>query len=263
MESGGSTKPWLVTAIDQESYLPDEAPYVVKLFTQNNVAQGNNIGKEFFCNKLAGQFDLYIPEAALIDINFPAFRDTLDPGKVKVLAGKYPGLTYASKLTEGSLVTDQLKDTTFNIYDCATLFAFDCLILNTDRGGFRNKPNLLMNDNGLVLIDHELTLYFLDNNSRRAYEIVNQHLQEETWPDFYRKHLFYNKLRTFRGSKRSFFDAFEESLRTLNINDVQNTIADLGANGISLGQSELLIDYLRNLKQNSSKFRNILLGLIA
>ncbi len=139
MQFGGSTKPWLVTAIQQESATLEEIPYVAKLFSDNNVVQGHSIGKEFFCNELAGQFDFDVAEAALINLNDESFKATLDESTLDILNSKYKGNTFASKLAEASLVNEQLKDTSFNIHDCASLFAFDCMILNVDRGGERNN----------------------------------------------------------------------------------------------------------------------------
>ncbi|MCF8453925.1 MAG: hypothetical protein K9G42_12020 [Pedobacter sp.] len=263
VESGGSTKPWLVTAVQEGLEDPEEITYVVKLFSESNIIQGNNIGKEFFCNELAIQFDLDVPEAAFITLNDPNFRSTLKSEELETLSMRYEGGTFASRLAEGSLVNEQLRESPFTIHDCATLFAFDCLILNTDRGGFRNKPNLLMNDDGLILIDHELTFNFIDSADQDAYDRLISQLADNRWPEFYEKHIFYNKLKSYKGSKKALFDTFEESLRTLDLKKIQHCITDLEDRGISLGQSDLLIDYLRTLKQNSSKFRTILLGLIS
>ncbi len=120
-----------------------------------------------------------------------------------------------------------------------------------------------MNDDGLILIDHELTFNFIDSDDQDAYDRLISQLADNRWPEFYEKHIFYNKLKSYKGSKKALFDTFEESLRTLDLKKIQHCITDLEDRGISLGQSDLLIDYLRTLKQNSSKFRTILLGLIS
>jgi hypothetical protein len=163
MQSGGSTKPWKVMAIQQGEEIPEERNMVVKLFTENNVLQGNSIAKEFICNTLASEFDFVIPSAFLIDLHQEDFLATLDEEVLANLNSKHKGLTFASTLIDASLINVSLKYNSFDMHDRATLFAFDCLILNTDRGGHRNKPNLLLDDDGFILIDHELTLNFIDS----------------------------------------------------------------------------------------------------
>ena len=261
MLNGGSTKPWRVIAIEEDSFV--EIPYVVKVFSSKHIQQGHNIGKEFIGNMLAGQFDLNAPEAGIINLHDESFVSTLPDDPSSILATKYEGLTFASKLIDGSIMNEHLRSSAYNIHDSATLFAFDCLIHNTDRGGYHDKPNLLVNDNGLILIDHELTFNFIDSTDQKAFDKALNHLEGNVWPGFYQKHFFYNHLKAYKGSKKALFDTFEESLRMLDIVKVQNFINDLSKMGVELGESNLVIDYLRTLKQNAHKFRSILLGLIS
>lgn len=262
MQSGGSTKPWRIVAIPYGDAVLDETAYVVKIFSDKNVQQGNSIGKEFICNLLAGEFDLGVPEAGIINPYDEEFYNTLTPTEQDVLSKKFQGMTYCSKLTNGILVNEQLRGS-FNIHDCATLFAFDCLILNVDRGGHRDKPNLLVDDDGFILIDHELTLNIIDDEDGKAFSKLVENFNVGSWPGTYQKHLFFSLLRSYKGSKKNLFDTFEEGLRFLNIDKIQSNLNELQNEGISVGASDILISYLRLLKQNSHKFRNILLGLIS
>lgn len=261
MLNGGSTKPWRVVAIEKDSLV--EVPYVVKVFSPKHIEQGHNIGKEFVGNMLAGQFDLNVPEAGIINLHDESFVSTLPDDLASILATKYEGLTFASKLTDGSIMNEHLRSSSYSIHDSASLFAFDCLIHNIDRGGYHNKPNLLVDDNGLILIDHELTFNFIDSTDHKAFDKVVNHLDGNVWPDFYQKHFFYNHLKAYKGSKKALFDTFEESLRTLDIVKMQNFINDLTKMSVELGESDLVIKYLCTLKQNAHKFRSILLGLIS
>lgn len=108
------------------------------------------IAKEFICNSLASQFDFDVPEACLINLHDEEFKSTLEKEPLKNLSTKYKGLTFSSRLTDASLINEQLKGPSYNIHDYASLFAFDCLVFNTDRGGYRNKPNLLVDDDGFI-----------------------------------------------------------------------------------------------------------------
>lgn len=262
MQSGGSTKPWRVVAIPDGVNAPEETAYVVKMFTNRHIQQGNSIAKEFICNFLAGEFDLRVPEACLVDLYDEHFKQTLSSKEQQILLEKYEGVTYCSKLSNAAIVSEYLKGS-FQMQDCATLFAFDCLTLNVDRGGHRNKPNLLADDEGFILIDHELTLNIIDDEDGKAFSKVLERLDANHWPNMYEKHLFYSVLKSYKGSKKSLFDTFEEGLKVLNINKVESYLEELMLEGVAVGARNLLISYLRHLKQNSHRFRNVLLGIIS
>lgn len=263
LKTGGSTKPWVVFAIRDGEQQPDETPYVVKLFTADNVKQQPCIAKEFIGNHLAGEFDLQVPHAGIIDLGSEDFQATLDPDTLKILSGKHVGTTFASRLVDGTLVNDQLRNSFTNMIDLASIFAFDCLILNIDRGGIRNKPNLLMDDEGFILIDHELSLYLMDDRSGKAFHKVIGNFNKNTTEYLYEKHLFYPRLKNYKGNKKILFNSFEESLKQLNLYGLKELLYNLNKSGIDIGASNFLIDYLRILKQDPTKFCKILLGIIS
>lgn len=265
MQSGGSTKPWKVFCISQPDDISGEfieLPYVVKVFTENHIRQGFSIAKEFICNLLAIEFDLIVPKAYLVDLQEENFKETLNKDCKQDLSLKHKGLTFASRLLDLTIYNEQITVPSLNIADCALLFAFDCLILNTDRGGYRNKPNLLVDDDSFVLIDHELALYILDNPNSLALNNIIELMKTGNWVSFYEKHIFYKKLKRYR-NKAGLFDTFEESLRTLNIGKIKTLVAYLQYNGIDVGASEILFEYLRKLKKDAHQFSRILSSLIA
>ena len=263
MDQGGSTKPWCVTGIDPAEEEPSEISCVVKVFSEAHAVGAKSIAKEFICNELAGEFDLDVPTAYIMHLADGNFLDTLAPADRDKLEGKHFGPTYCSELVNASLVTMELRSTVFSIQDCAMLFAFDCLILNQDRGGHRNKPNLLTDDDGFILIDHELSFHFIDGEDDGAYKAVMNDFTNGGWPVMYRKHLFYTRLKNYGGSKKNLFNTFEEYLGKLDVNKIRKLIVKLQDIGIEVGASDRLIDYLSALKQNSHKFCNLMLGLIA
>lgn len=264
MQSGGSTKPWRVVAITAEEGSFEEGAYVVKTFTPAQNGQAHSIAKEFIGNALAGQFDLNVPEAFVVDLHDEDFKSTLSDEMLKVLSLKHQGNTFATGLlTNATIINEEVRSSSFGITECATLFAFDCLVVNIDRGGYRNKPNLLVDDEGFYLIDHELSFPFIDGDNGESMNGLLEKLNSNTWPNFYQRHLFYARLKTFKGSKKNLFDTFEELLKNLDVNNVRQLINDMADYGILRGQSDLLITYLSILKQNAAKFRNILLGIIS
>ncbi|MCX2477977.1 hypothetical protein OQY15_02675 [Pedobacter sp. MC2016-15] len=260
---GGSTKPWSVSCIDEGDPDLKLFPCVVKLFTPNNIAQSCHIAKEFICSELAREFDLDTPESYVIDLSDEDFVDTLTPKDLKELQSKHQGATFCSRLVNASLVNEELKKSTFSIWDCATLFAFDCMIMNADRGGHHNKANLLLDDDGFIVIDHELCLHFIDSDSEDAYEAILEEFKNNNWPQIYQHHLFYSKLKSYRGQKRNLFDTFREYLDRMDVNKIESLIAQLQGFGIDVGGSDRLIQYLYSLKQNSNKYCLIMLSLIA
>jgi len=260
---GGSTKPWSVTCIDENSNDLIMIPCVVKLFTPNHIAQSCHIAKEFIGSELAREFDLDTPESYLVNLTDPKFLSTLLKEDVEELKTKHQGTTFCSKLINASLVSEGLKKSTFSINDCATLFAFDCMIMNADRGGHHNKANLMMDDDGFILIDHELCLHFIDGESDDALKVILDDFDENRWPKIYFHHLFYSKLKAYRGQKKNLFDTFKEYLDRLDINKIADLIEQLKVADIGVGESDRLIEYLYRLKQNSNKYCLIMLSLIS
>jgi hypothetical protein len=261
---GGSTKPWAVSCIDEDAMNIAEISCALKLFSPSHVANAKCIGKEFLCNKLALAFDLGVLEAYLIDAFDPDFYSTLDVEAQQDLATRFKGISFGSKLIDATILNPQIKSNVFDIHDCAMVFAFDCLILNQDRGGHRNKPNLMLNDDGLTLIDHELTFHFIDGDQDDSYNAVMVEFQHSAWFPIYRTHIFYQRLKRYRSAnKQNLFDTFEEYLGKLDINAIEVAVAQLEKCDITVGQKELLFQYLRILKKETHKFCKILLSLIA
>jgi len=261
VESGGSTNPWIVFAIlESEIDEPRELPYVVKLFSQSNVEQQPCIAKEFICNLLAKEFDLLVPESGIINLHTKFFLKTLKKRERQILEKKFDGNTYASVLMDGTLVTKGLTNSLNSIEEKATIFAFDCLILNSDRGGFRNKPNMLIYEEQFMLIDHELTFSFIDNYNKEGLKKLLYNIIEkrQVVPYQFQQHLFYESLKDYKGVKAGLFDTFNEYLSKLNINKLELLLKELERNEIYTGSSIFLMEYLREIKSNNEKFSECL-----
>jgi len=263
MLKGGSTRPWNISGIDLSTDPPEEISCVLKLFARPYVAESNSIGKEFLCNSLAAEFDLIAPDAFLIDPFDKAFMSILEPKVIADLKTKHEGITFCSRMLNATIVNPAIKSGIYDIYDCATLFAFDCLIMNQDRGGYRNKANLMIDDDGFILIDHELTFHFLDGDRQLAYDTIMDVFRSNGWFPIYLKHIFYGKLKEYKGSKKNLFNTFEEYLSKLDLVKIEGLLKELARYNITIGQHKLLIQYLCALKQNANKFGEIMLNLIS
>jgi len=263
VEQGGSTKPWKVSAIiDSEFDNPTEQPYIVKLFSPSIVEQHPCIAKEFICNALATEFDLFVPDPGIINLNTPDFLKTLNKKDIGILNQRFKGETFASKLLDGPLVSKSLKDSPSNIEDKAMIYAFDSFILNIDRWGIHEKPNLIIRDERFMLIDHELSLSFMDQNNRRTLDLILNGINVNR-PIFpYKNHLFFNSLKMYPDNKAHLFHTFQEYLMNLNINAIRILIDELESNHINSGFAYLLFEYLSEIKGLSGKFCETLLNTI-
>lgn len=208
--TGGTTKPFIVLALNQQGSVEQ---YVVKAFIKKQVAQYAPVSNEILCCELAKMFDLSVPDYGIM--NF----DKLDLERV------YPkewvdeldlGAKFCSKfmgqytIFSPSTSKEYLKD-----YEILNIFAFDVFVSNVDRGGYRNKPNLLINDNELMVIDHELTFPYSDDDFEKRLALYN-----------HKKHVLYKYISRLRIKDRT-FDEFLLCLSSLNINNLRGVFNEL------------------------------------
>jgi hypothetical protein len=252
--------PWTVTLLDSGMAIP----YVVKLFSPKTIEEQHATGKEVLGNFLAAEFGLYVPDMALVEFDDLFVDFVLDDEQRAILARKDKGLKFASKLHEGMLLySASLHKKYFKDWDFANIFAFDCLCYNLDRGRRTDKPNILVEDDNFLLIDHEQTFPFIDNLDG-LYKQIIKGIEEERLDYQYQNHVFYSILKDMRtNDKKQIFDEFEMLLSNLDVNKIRNLIAALGELNIFVGDSQRLIEYLYTLKSNSKRFCNILLSCIA
>jgi hypothetical protein len=161
-------------------------------------------------------------------------------------------LKFASEFIPGHyrFPTDLDKKVVENIVDLQTLFAFDNLIRNRDRNKY--KPNLLVLQNDSFLIDHEMGLE-LDEQTLLDFK-------NNFWdPRFISHHIAYEYLKnTSERSKTEYFNTFEEYLRHLNFSFLEPYLNQLGKLGYPTERHALLLEYLHEIKNNSTKFVNLL-----
>jgi hypothetical protein len=260
IEKGGSTRPWKVVLLDGGKAVP----YVVKMFSPRTIEQQHATGKEVFGNRLAAEFGLYVPDMALTEFDDQFIEFVLDEEHRTILAKVHTGLKYASKLQDGMVIYSQTLHKRFlKEWDFANVFAFDCLCFNLDRGRREDKPNILVEDDNFLLIDHEQIFPFIDNIDNFYRQIVEAFDKDELVYN-YQSHVFYPVLKDLRtDDKKHLFDEFEMMLTNLDVNKMNGLVQNLGALNILVGNSQRLIEYLYLLKTNAKKFTGILLSCIA
>jgi len=253
LDKGGRTKPWLVLVRTEAG----TSPYVVKLFEPGAIADRDAVANEVLGNVLAREFQLPVPQAALIEFNETFLTTVGDPDLLDVLEQTDDRLKFGSVLLEGFIRFDP---TTFSavearrIIDIDGVFAFDNLIRNPDRKAI--KPNLLVRSQEGYLIDHELG-FEIDGGT------IGE-LESRAWPGkFYKWHIFHSYLKgTPNRQKREFFNEFAEYLRLLNINGLRPYLRQLEQIGYPTSKHAQVLEYLYYCKRNSATFVTVLKSLI-
>lgn len=261
VDSGGSTYPWRVMVVDENK---QQREFLAKMFTERQLSQQHAIAKELFGNVLAREFDLITPEAGLINFSEVFIEHQLSNDEKDKLLQKHKGLKFGCEWINGMQIADpnnlksHLKD-----YHLATIFAFDNFVLNLDRGGFRNKPNLLIDDDDFLLIDHEQIFYFSDDVNASHNAVITD-FKNDVWKYQAEKHLFYPSLKNLSPkAKNDIFGTFWYYLKDLNVNVLDETASFLKDNNISIGNYDLIKEYMVEIKSKPDKFCNLLMQKIA
>jgi len=256
LNKGGSTYPWVVEVLDDTG---TPVPFVVKMFAPKQVQQQHAVAKEVYGNVLAAGFGLPVPEAVLVRFS-SEFVATLDPEAKSRYEQSQRGLRFATLYHEGyTIFGDQLPNSKVRDYDMASVYAFDNLIRNMDRGGERNKSNLLVRDEDYLLIDHELSFPFADDPENPNMTIIPAFLKGE-WLYNHEKHLFYPYLKKSKlETKQKMFAPFIESLQRLDPHILEESGRFLTENGQLCADLETITEYLCTVQANPEIFLHILL----
>ena len=251
---GGRTNPWLVLVNENGQ----EKPYVVKLFNEIENSRRESIANEIVGNVLATEFGLLTPKPALIDIDNPDFIKTIrDPNAFHIYEHAderikfgceyvYPNTPYV----KGAFTRTQVK----RAIEIDTLFAFDNLIVNRDRG--QSKPNILMKDRSAVLIDHELAFEI----DRDTIDRIN----DKNWIGGFEYHIFHGYLKkSTKSTKEQYFGEFEEYLKYLPVNNLASYLNQLTQFGYATNKHQYIMEYLENVRINSPNFVQLLQALIS
>jgi hypothetical protein len=157
---GGVTSPLLVDASDATGKM---YTVVLKLYNPGIPNGHGHYGKtslacELICAVIAKALNLSIPEYAIVEV--PSnFWQTFRGDKAKDLLKNSPGKNFGTVYKEGSyswqMDDETLKGSKFlAIYE--NILSFDSAIYNDDRRC--DRPNLLVQNSDIFIIDHSLAL---------------------------------------------------------------------------------------------------------
>jgi len=257
---GGSTKPWVVEAIDPSGRADF---FVVKMFTPKQIQQQNAVSKEVFGNVLARAFDLPVPDFAFVRFDKP-FLETLQSPYSETERASAQGLRFGSRFASGHAIWDDaVPSDHIDLQKMACIYAFDNLVRNLDRGGFRKKPNLLVRDGAFLLIDHEQIFPFADDpDDYNDAPILG--FQKGEWAYPHEVHLFYPQLKSLsKAQKVEVFTTFAEHLSRLDPYLLEDWAQILAENHQPVGNLELITDYLKAVKQAPEAFIKLLQNQLA
>ncbi|GAA5030537.1 hypothetical protein GCM10011506_19880 [Marivirga lumbricoides] len=229
-------------------------PYVVKLYSTDQIENRNSVAAEVVGNLLAPNFDFNVPKMALID--FPnKFINTLPAEELFQFEQSDERLKFGCYYLEDAVnfSKEVQKKYLISSMQLDTLYAFDNFIRNGDRG--TKKPNLLFKKGESWLIDHEYALDIKEDTLNK--------MKNYSWEDKFASHhicLPYLKKES-KTNKISLFNSFTEYLRTLNLKEIQDVLIELEGHEFNT-QSALIMDYFTVVKRNSAIFVNNLKGFI-
>lgn len=248
--------------------ITDSSNYPLEIWAMDNENQRSiyyakpfrNIGidifpmaKEILGCEMALKFDLPCPTYNIINIDDSKLSSYYPENEVRSF---HKGYKFCSKKLDQYIAFNPLISNSFsNHYEIASIFAFDVLMQNSDRGGFRGKPNLLINDNNLAMIDHELTLSFISDQ----HLATNFENNLQIYP--YHNHVLINHLKALK-EKSYIFDEFLENLRLLNLDSLNVVFDDMDKFNISYGSRTDYFAYFEWCKNNVSIFKKYLIGMV-
>ncbi|MDX8554410.1 hypothetical protein MK851_12355 [Tenacibaculum sp. 1B UA] len=256
----GGTFPVLINALndyDEEKY------YVMKAFKKKAIEENYSVFKEIFLSELAPDFNLVAPDYAVIQVESNEVVKVYQNEDKIIDANEYvdqldKGYKFCSLYLEGlpTVNPEIITKGRLTQYDIENIYAFDQVFFNSDRGGMRDKPNLLINDYEMIIIDHEQSLPFIssfDTGKEINYFNYFKNFNSPT-------HVFYPHLKKLpKNGKVHLFDEFIDNLRTINIKKFNDLFTELDRMGIEYGNKDDIFAYLYWAKSNFSKVQTLLL----
>ncbi|WP_338374893.1 HipA family kinase [uncultured Flavobacterium sp.] len=247
---GGTTKPVNIIALEEDE---NHSRYIMKVFKEKYILQNASVAKEIICSELAKEFDLVCPEYGIINVEHDDLINLYDE---EILKSLDTGYKFCSKFIDQAVIFNPNTTNSFlKDYEFANVFAFDVLIHNVDRGGPHNKPNMLITDTELILIDHELTFPFINNTS--------QEIDYELYLRIYRydRHVLIKNLKSLR-NKEGVFDDFIEMLKHLNINKLSIIFDKMNKFNIPFIERQKFMSYFAWAKNNPDIFERYLKAML-
>lgn len=234
IEKGGRNKPWIVSV---ETPVGIE-PYVVKLFSEQDIQNQNALCKEVYGATFARELDLNTPHFCLVEFS-KNFYESLSDNLKEIYNKKHNRYAFGSKYLEGApTYSASLHFNDLSNYDIETIYGFDVTIRNVDRR--LGKPNILFYEKEAHLIDHEHSLTILPEDTPEKLLGI--------YP--YNRHIFHSilKKRMKRARVKPSFDTFMELFRYSRTDGIIENAEVLEGLGYETHDSLVIESYLNKLR---------------
>lgn len=244
-----SNYPLDIWAIDENGEIGN---YIAKSFRILNI-NAYPIAKEIFACEVATHFDIPTPQYNIIDISDSKLANQYTDNEIRRF---HKGYKFCSRKLDQYLEFNPFLPTNIlRDYEIALIFAFDVLMQNTDRR-IGSKPNLLFNDNSLVMIDHELSLSFIDETGRKTDYENNIRI----FP--HNNHALIKPVKSIK-QKNNIFDEFFDHLYSLNISKFDTIFDQMESFNIQHGERLDYYLYLEWCKKNASVIKKYLMLMVS
>lgn len=193
--NSGTTKPMLIFGKCNET--GEEDFYVAKFIKSERMSIESSC-RELVAALIAKELDLNTVEPVIIDIDkffVETLQDSNDNSNYNkgdyLIASESIGSNFGSLYIKGC--STYIKNQNLNdilLAQAENIFAFDIFISNVDRR--IDKPNLLINGNKIIVLDHELSFSFVNTIGPRNKTPWIFSQNDLSW---IRNHCLYNNLR--------------------------------------------------------------------
>lgn len=240
--TSGSTKPILVVGVCKKTGNTDS--YVVKLVGGERMTP-SACCRELISALIAMELDLNIPDPAIIEIT-QDFANTVDDGSIKNIVNKSIGKNFGSKYIDGHFILlENVKLTPGQYARAVQIFSFDILISNCDRR--KDKSNMLVKGDEIIIIDHEMAFGFILELFYYNPTPWKLRPQDDHW---IKNHYFYKSLL---GNEHN-FDTFVDKLSSLD-ESFWNKLYQLIPDEWKGDHVDQIKNYLSLLVQNKTEFK--------
>jgi len=160
--------------------------------------------KELIASLIAIEVGLNVPEPVIIEID-KNFVNLADNKETREVLSNSIGLNFGSLYLKGLSTWTEAGFLIKNLFSTIQkVFIFDVFIENTDRT--KVKPNMLTDNEDIVILDHELAFSFID---LLFYKNDTPWILTDNDKNLFRQHLFYDFLHGKEFVSDDFIDKFK------------------------------------------------------
>ncbi len=245
-----ANKPFVVSGIDKSEFIKDE--YVVKLNSSERMSK-EAVLREFLASFIAIELGIKTPLPALLEIS-KEFADTRKGYDDYSRFNRSIGLNFGSKFLGNNVIQfmpREKKSYKNFIKVLQEIFIFDIFIENSDRT--YEKPNLLIKDDEIYVIDHEIAFGFMLDVIKNP---VPWHLNNALL-NIIERHCLFANLKSRKFLAHDFFENFHK----LN-SEFWNTAYNLLPADLRIDDFEKIRDYLQLKVDHINEFRNEIMEIL-